>query len=121
MRFLLDENFPLALARRLRAEGHEVEHVVETGPRGLPDSVFRRRIETENVVFLTQDHDFLDARHHEGSVPVISSVPQNLPIAVRIDAWTRALAQLPTRFDRDAAYEILEGGRLLPWRIARGP
>ncbi len=35
MRILLDENFPLALVRRLREERLEVDHIILLGLRGL--------------------------------------------------------------------------------------
>ncbi|MGO9453030.1 MAG: DUF5615 family PIN-like protein [Candidatus Binataceae bacterium] len=39
MKILLDENFPLALLRRLREEGHHVDHIILLGLRGAPRSV----------------------------------------------------------------------------------
>jgi hypothetical protein len=37
VRLLLDENFPLALERRMLEEGFDVEHVITLGRRGMPD------------------------------------------------------------------------------------
>jgi len=44
VKFLLDENFPLALYRRLREAGKEVEHVIALGQRGLGDDILRKRL-----------------------------------------------------------------------------
>lgn len=35
MKILLDENFPLALTRKLREDGQEVEHIILLGLRGV--------------------------------------------------------------------------------------
>ena len=40
MRVLLDENFPLPLCKRLRAEGFEVEHIIELGLRAFSEQRF---------------------------------------------------------------------------------
>jgi predicted nuclease of predicted toxin-antitoxin system len=37
LRFLLDENLPLQLHRRLVAAGLQSEHIITSGQRGLPD------------------------------------------------------------------------------------
>ena len=33
MKILLDENFPLPLYHRLRAAGHDAEHIIVLGPK----------------------------------------------------------------------------------------
>ena len=61
MRFLLDENFPIQLYRRLQEAGHEADHIIALGLRGLPDDDIRLRLSTEaDLVFLTQDTEFAD-------------------------------------------------------------
>ena len=59
MRILLDENFPLALVRRLRDEGHDAEHIILLGLRGSPDSRILKRLNSEEVLFLTHDLESL--------------------------------------------------------------
>ena len=51
MRLLLDENFPLALYRRLRDSGQDVEHVITLGQRGIGDDALRSRLAREALVF----------------------------------------------------------------------
>ncbi|HWB70834.1 MAG TPA: DUF5615 family PIN-like protein [Egibacteraceae bacterium] len=41
MKLLLDENFPIQLYRRLRQAGEDVEHLILSGQRGLPDDAIR--------------------------------------------------------------------------------
>ena len=55
MKVLLDENFPLPLYHRLRASGHDAEHIIVLGQRGIPDSAIRQRLMAEELVFLTND------------------------------------------------------------------
>jgi hypothetical protein len=49
LRFLLDENFPLALLRRLRESGYDAEHLITLGQRGLPDAAIQERLENVGV------------------------------------------------------------------------
>ena len=53
MKILLDENFPLALYRRLTAEGEDVEHIITLGWRGASDRRIRDRLVEEHLLFLT--------------------------------------------------------------------
>jgi predicted nuclease of predicted toxin-antitoxin system len=41
---LLDENFPLGLVRRLRADGLVAEHIITLGWRGASDARIRERL-----------------------------------------------------------------------------
>ncbi len=60
MKVLLGENFPLPLYHRLRAAGHDAEHIIVLGQRGIPDSAIRQRLMAEELVFLTNDTEFED-------------------------------------------------------------
>ena len=59
MTILLDENFPLGLVRVLEADGLHVEHIITLGWRGASDTRIRTRLSSPEVLFLTQDEDFL--------------------------------------------------------------
>jgi predicted nuclease of predicted toxin-antitoxin system len=83
---LLDENFPLGLVRRLRADGLVAEHIITLGWRGASDARIRirERLQDRELVFLTHDEDFLFGQ----SVPavvVISRVRQARPLMERIE------------------------------------
>ena len=54
MKILLDENFPLALYRRLTADGEHVEHIITLGWRGASDRRIRDRLVEKHLLFLTQ-------------------------------------------------------------------
>ncbi len=47
MKILLDENFPIQLYRRLNEAGHDAEHIITLGLRGVSDDEIRRRLATE--------------------------------------------------------------------------
>ena len=68
MRFLVDAQLPPALARRIEAEGHEAEHVVDCGLAAASDDSIRRHAERTGAVIVTKDEDF--AVHH-----ILSSGP----------------------------------------------
>ena len=96
MRFLLDENFPLALLRRLRESGYDAEHLITLGQRGLPDSAIRQRLEREaDLVLMTQDGDFEDLAFPCLGIVIVSHVRQGLGISERVavcgcEPWLRS-------------------------------
>jgi len=79
VKVLLDENFPLPLYHRLRAAGHDAEHIIVLDQRGIPDSAIRQRLMAEELVFLTNDTEFEDLPADFRAQVVISRVPQRLP------------------------------------------
>ena len=117
MRFLLDENFPLALYRRLRDAGKEVEHVIALGQRGVGDDVLRKRLATETLVFLTHDEEFGDIPADFRSQVIISDLPQRLPIRERVEIWFAALEKFAGRRPPERLFEILPSGELVAWEI----
>jgi Domain of unknown function (DUF5615) len=117
VKVLLDENFPLALLRSLQADGMETEHIITLGWRGATDDTIRERLIDADVVFLTQDDDFLFSPP-TGSTVVVSRVRQARRIADRVETWRRALRQLPTAPTQGRRFELLDDGTLLPWEQA---
>ena len=115
MTLLLDENFPLQLYHHLKADGHDVDHIVIAGQRGLPDSAILRRLQSEDaLVFVTQDTEFLAAVVNAGCAVIVSRVPQRLPINERVDRWTRALVGFLATPRQGQLFEILPDGQLSP-------
>lgn len=60
MIILLDENFPLRFYNRLQKEDFSAEHILLTH-RGIHDRDILIRLRQEELLFLTQDEDFVDA------------------------------------------------------------
>ena len=117
MTVLLGENFPLALYRRLREAGKEVEHIIPLGQRGLPDAVLRRRLATEELVFLTQDAEFEDIPADFRSRVIISRLPQRLPIRERVEIWFAALERFQERNPQERLFDLLPSGEIVAWEI----
>jgi hypothetical protein len=119
MKILLDENFPLALERKLRAEGREVEHIILLGLRGTPDSEIIERLHKDEILFLTQDDDFLDPRLTRSAV-IISRVTQSLPLGIRVETWLKAVRDYFSREWNERLFEVFDDGRLVPWQVIEG-
>ena|SRR5216683_5067308 len=57
MRFLANENFPLASVRRLREEGHDVFAIAESMPASKDEKVLSLAVQ-EGRILLTFDRDY---------------------------------------------------------------
>ena len=58
MRFLIDAQLPPALARWLAAQGHEAEHVSDTGMQAASDLAIWNYALASSAVIVTKDEDF---------------------------------------------------------------
>jgi hypothetical protein len=115
VKLLLDENFPLQLWRRLRDVGHDVEHLITSGQRGLPDAAIRERLNHEDdLVLLTQDTDFEELGASSRGRVIISRVPQGIPIAKRVDLWLRALEPFLEQPPSGRLFDLLADGDIVP-------
>ena len=116
MKVLLDENFPLGLLRTLRADGVHTDHVITLGWRGIPDSELRARVHDEDVIFLTQDTEFLSADTRPFAAVIVSRIRQARPIGERIAICQRAIRALIGRPQSERLFELTDDGVLLPWK-----
>lgn len=121
MKFLLDENFPLAFLRALQDAGFHAEHVILLGWRGAPDAQIIARLDAEELVFFTHDADFerLVVPDSKSQV-VISRVPQRLPTAARLALWLGAVRLLSARRPKERLFDISPDGVLVPWDVRAG-
>ena len=71
MKFLVDAQLPPTLARWLREQGHQAEHVQEAGLREAEDSPIWRYALEQNAVILTKDEDFAARVRQSRETPVI--------------------------------------------------
>lgn len=116
----MDENFPLPLYHRLREAGHDVEHIIVLGQRGIKDSEIRKRLTKEDIVLLTQDTEFEEiASDYRGKV-IISRIRQNLPIQRRVEIWLTALQYFMTHPRNEKLFDLLETGQVVPWEVHEG-
>ncbi len=118
MKILLDENFPIQLNRRLKEAGHDAEHIITLGLRGVSDDEIRRRLATEtDLLFLTQDTEFFELPLGTAAIVMISRVPQAIPIARRVDLWDHAIDDFLQRPIPGRLFELLSDGRVVAWNI----
>jgi hypothetical protein len=115
LRLLLDENIPVQLFRRLEEAGHDVEHIIMSGRRGMADSLIRARLTVEDdLVLLTQDTEFLDLPPVVGAV-IVSRIPQGLPIGRRVSVWFSALDAFGRNTPTGSVFELLQSGEITAW------
>jgi hypothetical protein len=113
VRLLLDENFPLGLVRVLQQDGHDVEHIITLGWRGAPDARIRKRLEEPDLVFLTQDADFIVGKA-VSAIVVVSRVRQARLLADRIDVWRKMVQSLAEADHTERLFELTDAGLLIP-------
>jgi hypothetical protein len=118
MKILLDENFPLALVRRLRQEGHHVDHIILLGIRGTTDRAILDLLASDDILFLTHDQEFFDLAVSRSRV-IISRVSQSLPITARVEIWAHAIREYFSRDWRETVFEVFDDGKLHPWKTPR--
>jgi predicted nuclease of predicted toxin-antitoxin system len=58
MRFLVDAQLPVALARWLATDGHQAEHVADLGLAGATDKAIWDFALSNGAVILSKDEDF---------------------------------------------------------------
>jgi predicted nuclease of predicted toxin-antitoxin system len=101
MRFLVDAQFPPALARWLVEQGHEAGHVVDFKLQSAADrEIWNFAVQTEAVI-LTKDEDFARRRALTKDGPMIVWV--RLPNSRRSDLlewFERALADILAALER---------------------
>jgi Domain of unknown function (DUF5615) len=114
LKILLDENFPLALYRSLKADGRDVSHIITLGLRGTSDQHIRERLFERDVLFLTHDEDFLFDRPTEAIV-VLSRVRQSRRLVERVEVWRRAILDLIQNPRLERRFELMDDGYLLAW------
>jgi hypothetical protein len=110
---LLDENFPLGLLRGLRADGLRADHIITLGWRGASDAKIRGHLQDVDLLFLTQDDDFLTGERVLALV-VVSRVRQSRPLNDRIDVWRTAVRSLLQVPQTARLFELTDDGVLLP-------
>lgn len=114
MKVLLDENFPLGLVRVLRNAGLEVDHIITLGWRGASDARIRQQLADHELIFLTQDDDFLSGAEVAATI-VVSRVRQSRPLDQGIQVWSKAVNDLVETRQVARRFELTDDGVLLPW------
>jgi predicted nuclease of predicted toxin-antitoxin system len=113
MKMLLDENFPLRLYQRLIEQGREAEHIV-LSRRGMRDQEIIQRLQSEELLFLTQDQAFASSAPNCAASVIVSHVRQTLPIEQRVGIWLEAMRQFLAQKWPTKLFEAYDDGQLLP-------
>ena len=71
MRFLVDAQLPPALARWLREQGDEAQHVEEIGLQDAEDRIIWAQALSLAAVIITKDEDFAERAARDSTSPVI--------------------------------------------------
>jgi predicted nuclease of predicted toxin-antitoxin system len=71
MRFLVDAQLPVALARRPAAEGHEAEHVADVGLANASDGAIWDHALAAGAVIVTKDEDFAQRKALDDEGPKV--------------------------------------------------
>jgi hypothetical protein len=103
--------------RRLCGRHRDAEHIITLGWRGASDTRIRERLQDDQVLFLTQDEDFLFGP----TVPAIilvSRVKQSRRLSERIEVWRSAVRDLTSTSHPERLFELMDDGTLVPWRDA---
>jgi len=117
VKIFLDENFPLGLVPELTVERFQVEHIITMGWRGASDDRIRERLVNPDLLFLTQDEDFLFAGGLAATI-LLSRVRQARPLGERIDIWLRAVRELTGNPQSERRFELLDDGTVIAWEEA---
>jgi hypothetical protein len=111
----LTKNIPLGLLRSLQHDGLSAQHIITLGWRGASDARIRERLQDDQLVFLTQDEDFLLGEASRAII-VLSRVRQSRPLKDRIEIWRHSVRELLQASKPERLYELMDNGARLPWR-----
>lgn len=70
IRFLVDAQLPLRLARALTEAGYQAEHVEDLGLRHAKDAAIWEYAMRQQAILVTKDEDFVSRRQPDGPVIV---------------------------------------------------
>ncbi|MPZ76708.1 MAG: hypothetical protein GEU77_09285 [Deltaproteobacteria bacterium] len=118
MIILLDENFPLRFYTRLQKEGLAAQHILLTD-RGIHDRQIIARLKQEEVLFLTQDEDFIEAAPDCKASINWSRVSQSMAINRRVEIWLSAVKQFSAKKWNEKFFELYDDGQLRPVEIVK--
>ena len=105
------------MVRALEADGLHVEHIITLGWRGASDARIRARLSSPEVLFVTQDEDFLFGEP-VASIVVVSRVRQARRLTERIEVSRRAVGELLRTPSAQRLFELTDQGVLVPWQDA---
>ena len=118
MIILLDENFPLRLFTRFQQERLSAQHILLID-RGIHDKQISALLKQEELLFLTQDEDFVEAAPDCKASIIWSRVSQSMAIDARVEIWLSAVKQFFGRQWSEKFFELHDDGQLYPIEIVK--
>ena len=98
MRFLIDENLPVALAGWLTGHGHQAEHTSALGLNSTPDLDIAHHALQTNAVIVTKDSDYLSFAPGRRKPDVVHLDVGNMstvaPLALCASVWPNVTDQI---------------------------
>lgn len=86
--------------------------------RGASDTRVRERLQDEQILFLTQDDDFLIGPA-VSAIVVVSRIKQSRRSSDRIDIWRSAVGGLTNTARPERLFELMDDETLAPWRDSK--
>jgi predicted nuclease of predicted toxin-antitoxin system len=119
MRFLADENFPLAAVEALRGAGHDVAWVRVDSP-GLPDEEVLARGLREDRLLLTFDTDFGGLAFRRGASTTRGVILFRVPVVPPSFLAQIIVTAIESRPDWQGHFSVVELGRVRMRRLPTG-
>lgn len=95
MRFLVDNQLPLALAKHLILRGHDATHVLDAGLDDASDSEIWKHATENSLVLISKDEDFARRASQPGStVQVVWVRLGNCRTAALLAAFDSLLSEM---------------------------
>lgn len=109
MRFLVDNQLPVALAEWLRQQGHEADHVLEVQLAQAKDNPIWQHALTQGAVIVSKDEDFAEWVRRGRPGPAV------VWLCLGNSTRRELLAWISTRWPR-VLIRLQEGARLVEVR-----
>ena len=95
-----------------------VEHIL-LAHRGIHDRDIFIRLRQEELLFLTQDEDFVDAAPDCKASIIWSRVSQSMAIDRRVEIWLNAVKQFLSMEWAEKFFELYDDGKLHPVEVVK--
>jgi|GEM_PF-2433724 len=77
------------------------------------------RLNQEELLFLTQDEDFVEAAPDCKASIIWSRVSQSMPIDKRVEIWLNAVQQFFSKTWKEKFVELYDDGKLYPVEVVK--
>lgn len=96
MKYLVDNQLPVALARYLAAQGRDCEHVADVGLQAEEDRTIWQYAKERGLVIISKDEDFQVLANRQGGIPpqVVWVRLGNCRKVALLEAFAKILPQL---------------------------